>query len=201
MPTSRVGALSTIAVALAGIVWFALELVPPNLGFEDTDSPAVGLRFLHGHEQIYAQAGIALVLVAITLTVAVFAMWDVMAPRADPLALRATSALGLFAAAFFFMHGVLRLGVEPLLYIDRLDHDWGEAAYVTVQMVGIHGFAQAAITTVCMWAVGLSLIGLRTRAIPLTCASSGSSPPSASLASWGRWASWTPCPRSSGSCS
>ncbi len=108
-----------------------------------------------------------LVLVAITLTVAVFPMWDVMAPRADPLALRVTSALGLFAAASFLMHGVLRLGVDPLPYIDRLDHDWEEAPYVTVQMVGIHGFAQAAITTVCMWAVGLSFIGLRTRAIPL----------------------------------
>jgi len=34
-------------------------------------------------------------------------------------------------------------------------------------MVGIHGFAQAAITALCIWAVGVSLIGLRSRAIPL----------------------------------
>lgn len=167
MSTSRVGALAIIVFALAGIAWFAFELAPPNLGFEDTDDPAVSLRFLRAHQQIYAQAGIALVLMAITLTVAIFVVWDVMAPRSNSLALRSTSAWGLFSAAFFLMHGVLRLGVEPLLYIDRLGHDWGETAYLAVQMVGIHGFAQAAVTAVCAWAVGLSLIGLRTRVIPL----------------------------------
>jgi hypothetical protein len=164
---SRVGALALIVFAIAGITWFALELAPPNMGFDDTDSPAVSLRFLHAHGQIYAQGGLALLVMAISLTVAVLALWDALAQHVDALALRTTTAVGLFAAAFFFMHGVLRLGVEPLLYIDGLDHAWGEAAYVAIQMVGLHGFAQAAITASCIWVVGISLMGLRTRVLPI----------------------------------
>ena len=104
---------------------------------------------------------------AISLTTAVLAVWDALAPRVDALGLRTTTAFGLFAGAFFFMHGVLRLGVEPLLYIDGLDRDWGEAAYLAIQMVGLHGFAQAAVTAACLWVVGVALMGLRTRALPI----------------------------------
>ena len=83
------------------------------------------------------------------------------------MTLRATAAFGLFASGFFFMYGVLRLGVEPLLYIDGLDHDWGEAAYVALQMIGMHGFAQAAVTASCLWVVGVALMGMRTRCLPI----------------------------------
>ncbi len=164
---SRVGAISMIVAAIAGIAWFALELAPVRLGFEDTDSPAVSLEFLREHQEIYVQAGIILIVLAIALTVATFAVSDVLAPRANSLALRSTSAFGLFSAAFFFMHGVVRSASGPLLYIDSLNHDWGEAAYLVVQMLGIHGFAQAAVFALCTWAVGIILIGFRTRAIPL----------------------------------
>ena len=167
MRTSALGALSIIVVGLAGIAWFWLELTPPRLGFDDTDSPAVSLRFLRAHPEIYAQAGVSLMLLAIALTVATFVVFDAAASRSDSLALRSLSAIGLFSAAFFFMHGVLRFSAEPLLYIDGLDHAWGEAAYVAVQMVGIHGFAQAGAFALCAWVVGLSLIGLRTGIIPV----------------------------------
>ena len=164
---ARAGALSIVVFALAGIAWLALELAPPILGFEDTDNPAVSLQFLREHSDIYAQAGIVLVLMAITLTVGTFAVSDVVAPRSNSLALRTTSAFGLFAGAFFLAHGVVRFSAGPLFYIDSLDHDWGEAAYLAVQMVGIHGFAQAAVLALCMWAVGISLIGFRAKAVPL----------------------------------
>lgn len=75
--------------------------------------------------------------------------------------------MGIFSAAFLFIHGVVRLSVEPLLYIDSLDRDWGEAAYLVVQVVGVHGFAQAGVFALCLWAIGISLIGLRTRALPV----------------------------------
>jgi hypothetical protein len=163
----KVGALALIMFAIAGFVWFALELAPPNMGFDDTDSPSVSLRFLRAHGQIYAQGGTALLLMAISLTIAVLAVWYPLASRADALALRVTTAFGLFASAFFFMHGVIRLGVQPLLYIDGLDHDWGEAAYVAIQMIGLHGFAQAALTAACLWVVGVAAIGVRTRAFPI----------------------------------
>jgi len=65
---TRVSGLSTIAFALAGIAWFALEITPPGLGFEDTDNPAVMLGFVRAHPDIYVNAGLALILMAITLT-------------------------------------------------------------------------------------------------------------------------------------
>jgi hypothetical protein len=165
--TARLGALSAIVFAVAGIAWFALEIAPPALGFEDTDSPAVMLPFLREHSELSIYAGLALIVMAICLTVATFAVWDALEPRADSLAARSTSAFGIFSAAFFLMHGVVRLAAEPLLYIDGLSHAWGEAAYLIVQVIGIHGFAQAGSLALCMWAVGISLIGLRTRTLPL----------------------------------
>lgn len=167
MSNARPGALSVAAFALAGIAWFALEIAPPALGFENTDSPAVMLPFLRQHSELSVYAGIALIVMAITLVVATLAVSDALAPRADSLAIRSTSALGILSAAFFLMHGVIHSAAEPLLFIDDLNHAWGEAAYVTVQIMGIHGFAQAGSLALCLWAVGISLIGLRTRALPL----------------------------------
>jgi len=169
--TSRLGAASVIVFALTGLVEFALELAPQVYGFADTDSPAVSLQYLHEHPYIYAWAGVILLVMAISLVIGALHLSDVLRPGATALAVRSTTVFGLLAAASFFGHGVLRLGVGPLLYIDGLDPDWGEAAYLVVQIVGIHGFAQAAITALCVWAIGVSLIGLRTRVVPtLVCA-------------------------------
>ena len=55
---TRVVGLSTIAFALAGIAWFALEVTPPGLGFEDTDNPTVMLDFVRAHPDIYVNAGL-----------------------------------------------------------------------------------------------------------------------------------------------
>jgi len=164
--SARIGALSIIVFAVAGVIWFALEIAPPALGFEDTDSPAVMLRFLREHSELSVYAGYTLLVMAITMTVATFAVTDALAPRASLLAIRTTSAFGILCAAFFFMLGVIRSSVLPLLYIDGLNHAWGEAGYVTVQLMTIHGFAQAGSLALCLWAVGISLIGLRTRALP-----------------------------------
>ena len=57
---------------------------------------------------------------------------------------------------------------RPLLYIDNLNHDWGITAYLVVQMVGIQGFAQAAIVNLGFWAVGLSLTTAQRRLLPKT---------------------------------
>ncbi len=167
MTTVRLGALSVIVFAVAGIAWFALEIAPPALGFENTDSPAVMLPFLREHASLSVYAGLVLVVMAISLMVATLFVWDTIAPRADSLAVRSASAFGVFSAAFFLIHGVIRLAVEPVLFIDDLNHAWGESAYLIVQVMGIHGFAQAGSLSLCMWAVAISLIGLRTRALPL----------------------------------
>ncbi len=89
------------AVALAGIAWFALESTPPRLGFEDTDNPAVMVRFIRAYPEVFVQAGMALILMAISLTVAVLAVAEVIGPRSGAVGLRSTSALGLFALDVF----------------------------------------------------------------------------------------------------
>jgi hypothetical protein len=167
MNSRLIGAISTIVAGLAGLAFMALEFVPQGLGFEDTDDPSVSLQFLLGHPEAYLQEGLTLLLFAITLLVATMAVSDVLVRRGDSLALRFTSTVGIFAAALLFMFGVLRSSVQPMLYIDSLSHDWGEAAYLVVQMAGVHGFAQGGLMALSIWAVGVSLIGRRTRSLPL----------------------------------
>ena len=159
--SAAAGALSAIVFGLAGLAWTVLELVPQSLGFEDTDSPAVSLAYLRDHHDSYVQAGLALFVMALALTIVVFAVWDVLAGRTSSLGLRTASTVGLVAAACFFLFGVLRYSVRPVLYVDSLSPAWGEAAYLVGQMAGIHGFAQGAIVTVCGWAIAVAVMGYR----------------------------------------
>ncbi|MEO8222350.1 MAG: hypothetical protein ABI563_16365, partial [Specibacter sp.] len=163
----RAGGTAVTMAGLAGTTWFALELMPPLLGFEDTDNPAVSLDYLRQHPQVYAFAGITMFAMALALIVASFAVSDALGPRISSLTRRSLSALGLFSAAFFFMHGVLRSSVGALLYIESLKSAWGESTYLTIQALGIHGFAQAGIMTLAVWAVGICAAGARSRALPL----------------------------------
>ena len=163
----RAGGMAVIIAGLAGIAWFILELMQPVLGFDDTDNPGVSLDYLRQHPQFYTLAGIALFIMAIAYIVASFAVSDALAPRTSSITRRSLSALGLFSAAFFFMHGVLRESVGPLLYIDSVNSGWAESAYLAVQMVGIHGFAQAGLLALCAWGVGISAAGARSHALPM----------------------------------
>lgn len=168
MASRPVGALAPIVAGLAGVAWFWLELTPPRLGFDDTDSPEVSLRFLHAHPEVYGQAGAALLVLAAMLVVATFVVADALVERPASIAVRSLTSIGLIAAACFFLHGVLRFSVQPILYIDSLDRDWGEAAFLAVQMAGIHGFAQAGTFALCLWVVGISILGVRAKVVPLT---------------------------------
>lgn len=165
--TDTAGGLALILFALAGVAWFALEVVPVGLGFEDTDDPAVSIAFLREHSVVWAQSGLALFAMAGGLLVASLAVAEVLAGRAGTLAVRAVTVIGLVSATFLFGQGVLRNSALPILYIDGIATAWGEAAYLAVQMAGVHGFAQGGILAFSIWAVGISLIGLRSRSIPV----------------------------------
>ena len=137
MRTSAVAAaMSAIVFGVAGLVSTGLQLSQQTLGFEDTDSPAVNLAYLRAHFDNYLQQGLAMFVMAIALTILVFATWDLLAGRSGSLALRTVSTFGLVAAACFFLFGVLRYGVHPLLYIDGLNPSWGELAYLVQQIAG-----------------------------------------------------------------
>jgi hypothetical protein len=166
MTTARVGGIALSIFAVATVSWFILELTPPLLGFADTDDPAVSLRFLREHPTTYAFAGLALFVMAGSLLVGALALGELMAAGAGSLAARVSVATAFVSVLFFFGHGVLRNGVGPLLYIDSLNPDWGESAYLVHQMAGLHGFAQGGIVAFSAWAVVVSLVGLRAGFIP-----------------------------------
>ncbi|TFD24157.1 hypothetical protein [Cryobacterium sp. TMS1-13-1] len=163
----RAGGLAFIVAGLAGIAMFALEIMGPVLGFDDTDNPAVSLAYLRQYPQFYALSAVALFTMALANIVASFAISDVLAPRTSSITRRSLSALGLFAAAFLFMHGVLRDSVGPLFYIDSIKSEWGESAYLTIQMLGTHGFLGASLIALGVWSVGICVAGARSRALPI----------------------------------
>jgi hypothetical protein len=61
----------------------------------------------------------------------------------------------------------MRIGASgPLLHIAGLREEWGEAAYLVVQMAGVQGVLPAGLLLLAVWAVGVSVIGLRQGTVP-----------------------------------
>ncbi len=166
--TTIVAGSAALGAGLLGLVWFALYLAQPILGFEDTDDPALGVEFVRAHPEVFTATGTALILMAIVLVIAVVSVAATARQERGSWAVRSASAFGLFAALCFLVFGAMRIGaVGPLLHIASLDADWGEAAYLVVQMAGVQGVLPAGLLALAVWAAGLSLIGIRSRLIPL----------------------------------
>jgi hypothetical protein len=162
----RVAAIASILAALLAVVWLWLESTPARLGFEDTDDPTLMVGFIRQHPDVFAQAGVALVIVSIVLIVAVLAVGRVIAAQADGLTLRATTAFGLVGAAFLLLGGGVRVGSSgPLLHVAGIDPAFGEAAYVAAQVVS-QAVLIGGLLAYGLWAVGLSVVGYRSRTLP-----------------------------------
>jgi hypothetical protein len=162
-------ATAVLGFAVLGFAWIAVEFLPPALGYEDTDNPAVMVPFIRDYPQVYRVAGVLLILAAFALTVAVVAVSDHLGAQGGrpSLVLRTASVFGLFAAGMMLPLGGLRLATgSTLLLVDKLNEDWSEAAYLAFQMVGTQALAAAAIVSMCAWAVGLSIYGLRSGSLP-----------------------------------
>jgi hypothetical protein len=165
--TAVIAGVATTTFALAGIVSFALESSPAGLGL-DGDNPRQMVQWVRDHPEVYGQAGLALLAMAVSLTIAVLAVSELFRDRVGALALKSATAFGLFAAAMLFVHGAMRIGSsEPVIHIADYRAEWGESAYLAVQMAGVQGVGIAGILSLCLWAVGLSLIGLRYRVLPI----------------------------------
>jgi hypothetical protein len=165
---NRTFRIAGIAIILFAVLYFtSYAFASPIVGLADGDNPAVSLEFLRQHSNFYFLSGLASVLAAITLIVAVLSIADTLLQPASSLPARVTSTLGLFAAAFFFGHGVLRLNAPgTLLYVESLNRDWGLSAYLAVQMAGTQGLASAGIFALSTWAIGLSLAAWLSRKFP-----------------------------------
>ncbi|MCW3493912.1 hypothetical protein [Microbacterium sp. SSM24] len=166
MSAARSGGVGAIVFAVAGLVWFATELTPPLMGYDDTDSAVVMIGFLQDHPWVYATGGLALLVMAGALVPAALGIAGLVADGRDSLAARCSAVAGCFAAAFFGLQGVLRLGGGPLLYIADLDPAAGRAGYTAVQLLGVQGALQAALMSLCAWAVLAAMVGRTRRTLP-----------------------------------
>lgn len=163
--TARIGGVALIGFALAFVAVFALESWRVSLGFDDGDNPEQSVTFIQQYGRIYEVSGIAQIAMTVALTVGSLAVAELFRPSAPSLAVKSITAFALFSAVTYFLNGALRLAAaRPLLYIDGLHHEWGVTAYLIVQMVGVQGFAQAAIVNFSFWAIGVSILNAR---IPL----------------------------------
>ncbi|HUR05271.1 MAG TPA: hypothetical protein VM347_22185 [Nonomuraea sp.] len=156
-----------MAFSLLGLAWIAIEFAPPNMGYADVDSPAVMLRYLADHPEIPATAVLVLFAMSITLLAGAFSIADRLAVSGGTIAVRVVTTIGLVAAVSYFGLAVVRASGGPLMYVNGLNAAWGEAGFVTMLMLGTHGFEESAVTAAAMWAAGVSLLGARSQAIPL----------------------------------
>ena len=164
--SARIGGIAIILVALLYFAGFAFA--SPLVGLEDGDNPVSSLEFLRQHSNFYFLSGLAFVLAAIALTVAALSTTEALLLPASSLLTKTTLAFGLFTAAFFFGHGVLRMNSPgTLLYMESLNREWGVSAYLAVQMAGTQGLASAGVFGLSIWAIGLSLAARRSHAFPL----------------------------------
>lgn len=164
--TNRIAGVAIIVFAVAGMAIFVLGSTAPRLGYDDTDSPAVMLSFVRAFPNVLVQAGFAMLVLSLSLTVAALAIAEILAPNAAALTIRVVTAFALFSAVLFLVSGGLHIQTGgPILYMASLSEAWGEAAFlafqVTSQAAGILG-----LSLLCLWAVCVSVIGLRTKALP-----------------------------------
>jgi hypothetical protein len=155
---ARIGGLALIVFTLVYFGSFAFA--SPLVGMQDPDNLGSSLVFMRQNGNLFFFSGLCAVLSSLALVVATLAVADHVLQPASSLLPRATTALGLFAAAFFFLLGVLRMNSPgTLVYMDSMDHDWGLAAYAAVQMVGMQGLFSAGAFALGLWAIGLSVAG------------------------------------------
>jgi hypothetical protein len=168
--SSTAARLAPLVAGLAGLAWFWFELTPQQAGFEDTDNPATGLQFIAAFPGAWVSAGLALAIAAIALVATVVAVRDRLESAPEPngigVAVRTVSTLGLFAAFMLLGQAVTRLAGGPVAYVQGLDQEWGEAAYLVTQFVGIQLFGVGGMALFALWAVGVSWLGARRGVIP-----------------------------------
>ena len=164
--------LAPIVAGAGGLLFFWLELAPVRAGFEDTDSPAVGLKFLAAHPGAWTQTGLVLAIAAFALIAAVIGMRDRLEAGGRPderdqgVAVRTVSVIGLFAALFLLGHAATRLAAGPIAYVEQLDHAWGEMAFTVANFVGTQLFGVGGMALLAVWIAGVAWLGARRGVVP-----------------------------------
>ena len=157
MTERRTAAGGLLLVAVAIPAAFLLEVLTRGEG-GNGDDPAQSLVYLHEHGTAYALSGACLVLAALGVLAAATSL---------PWRVPFTTALGTVAGGLWVLTGALRLASPgPIGHIEEMRTEWGESAYLVVQMAGTQAGLLGGVTCLLVWIVTTSIHAWRTRALP-----------------------------------
>lgn len=136
---------------------FALEVGTRPDG-TDGDNAAQSLVYLQEHGTAYRLSGLFLVVAALGL---------VRAATAVPWRTAFLTAVGCVAGGLWVFAGALRLSAPgPVGHIAGYDEQWGESAYLVVQMAGTQGGLLGGVVTTAFWIVTGCVVAWRGRLLP-----------------------------------
>jgi hypothetical protein len=161
---SAVGAgVALILAAVAFVLASVAEFAPGELR-GNGDDPSDSVAYLQAAPEAYAYSGAALIVAGIALVVGVLGWVRLVRHGGLSTPYGTASAFGVLAGGFALLTGVMRLqatGTVP--HIAELDRDWGEAAYLVVQLAGTQGALSAAMLTLSGWLVATAILAWRRR--------------------------------------
>ncbi len=149
--------LGLVAVGVFLPLAFILEFATRPAG-SDGDNATDSLLYLQKHGTAYALSGCCLVLAALGL---------IRAATAVPWRTPFLTAVGSVAAGLWAFTGALRISSPgPIDHIRGYDEDWGETAYLVVQMAGTQGGLLAGVALTEFWIVTGCLLAWRAQSLP-----------------------------------
>jgi hypothetical protein len=157
----RGAAVAAVVAGLAlGCAPFA-ELAGTNRG--DTDSARDGLAFLRESGPRYGLAGFLMVVGGIALVVAVVGLARMLRSTGElSLGAEVVTVLGLIGGGCYVFAGLLRHTSHGTIgYIEGMDRDWAEAAYLAVHMIGTQGLLPMAAHLLAAWLVLIAVVAIR----------------------------------------
>ena len=165
------GRSAGVALILGGIALASVSVLEFAAGEArgDGDNPAESLDYLAEYGGLYSYSGLALVLGAAAIIVGIVGVLRMAKPAS--LAFEAVSVGGLIAAGGLAVSGVMRMqAVGTVPHIQNLDQDWGESAYLVVQIAGTQGLLSTGFIALAAWLVGFAIMAWRRgvrRVVPL----------------------------------
>lgn len=157
MRTHLFAGVGLVSVGVLLPLAFALEAATRPDG-TDGDNPADSLLYLQEHGTAYALSGCCLLVAALGLMRAATAV-----PWRTPF----QTVVGSVAAGLWAFTGALRISSPgPIAHIRDYDQDWGEAAYLVVQMAGTQGGLLSGVVLAEFWIVTGCALAWRSGALP-----------------------------------
>lgn len=149
--------LGLLACGLGLPAAFALETATRPAG-TDGDNAAQSLVYLQQHGTAYQLSGLCLVVAALGL---------LRAATTVPWRTAFLTAVGCVAAGLWVFAGALRVSAPgPVDHIRGYDEQWGEAAYLVVQMAGTQGGLLGGVVLTAFWVVTGCVVAWRGGTLP-----------------------------------